>query len=133
MRLYAIALALFCLALAAGAGAAPEATQNPVQPEVLVGHTDWILPSPSVDPAPEALERVQDAFRRAVERYGPPPLLPVHLAFQTPDSTIVDAVSVCQGETCRSGCRPGLTFYVFPAQRPDGRPRLDQTDRFLQW
>ncbi|MGQ9713503.1 MAG: hypothetical protein ACUVST_01950 [Anaerolineae bacterium] len=133
MRLYAIALALFLLAFAAGAGAAPEATQNPVQPEVLVGHTDWILPSPSVDPAPEALERVQDAFRRAVERYGPPPLLPVHLAFQTPDSTIVDAVSVCQGETCRSGCRPGLTFYVFPAQRPDGRPRLDQTDRFLQW
>jgi hypothetical protein len=133
MRSRAVVLALFFLALAAGAGAAPEAAPNPIQPEVLVGHTDWVLPSASVQPTPEALERVQDAFRRAVERYGPPPLTPVYLAFQTPDSTIVDAVSACQGEACRSGCRPGLTFYVFPAQRPDGRPRLDQTDRFLQW
>lgn len=128
-----VALALILLALATGAGAAPEAAQDPVQPEVLVGHTDWVLPSPSVRPAPEALERIQDAFRRAVERYGPPPVTPVYLAFQTSESTMVDAVSACQGESLRSGCRPGLTFYVFPSVRPDGRPRLDLTDRFLQW
>ncbi|MGC8838566.1 MAG: hypothetical protein ACP5UM_09130 [Anaerolineae bacterium] len=133
MRSHAVVLALLLLALAAGAGAASERAQDALQPVVLVGYTDWVLPSPSVQPAPEALERVQDALRRAVERYGPPPLTPVYLAFQTPDSTIVDAVSACQGEDCRAGCRPGLTFYVFPAQRPDGRPRLDLTDRFLQW
>lgn len=133
MRSRTIALALVLLALATGTGAAPGAAQSPVQPVVLVGHTDWVLPSPSVQPAPEALERVQGAFRRAVERYGPPPLTPVYLAFQTSDSTIVDAISACTGEAPRSGCRPGLTFYVFPSVRPDGRPRLDLTDRFLQW
>ncbi len=133
MRSRVVALTLILLALATGAGSALEAAQSPIQPEVLVGHTDWVLPSPSAQPAPEALERVLDAFRRAVERYGPPPLTPVYLAFQTPDSTIVDAVSACQEGSLRSGCRPGLTFYVFPAQRADGRPRLDLTDRFLQW
>lgn len=133
MRCRVVVLALVFLALATGAGAAPEASQDPIHPEVLVGHTDWVLPSPSAEPAPEALERVLEAFGRAVERYGPPPLTPVYLAFQTPDSTIVDAVSACQGESLRSGCKPGLTFYVFSSVRPDGRPRLDLTDRFLQW
>lgn len=134
MRLRSLAMAVLLVGLlAVGAGAAPRVAQEGTPVEVLVGHSDWVLPSPSVEPSPEALARVREAFRQAVERYGPPPLTPVYFAFQTPDSTIVDAVSACTGEASRSGCKQGLTFYVFPAQRPDGRPRLDQTDRFLQW
>jgi hypothetical protein len=117
-------------ALVAGSVVAQDAA-GPGQ--VLVGYTDWVLSTPSAAPSDEALEAVQDALAAAIERNGDLPVEPIYLVFQTPDSTIVDAVSTCGAVEHASGCKPGTTYYVFPAARADGRARLNQTGRFLQW